>query len=693
MVCKAKHGEIDVIKKFIFIFICTIFFIHCELYQFNDPFANTQAKENILTNDKISNSIIIIKVGTSEITNSTGSYSFGTCKINNSTDQTFIIENTGSDTLSLTGSPYVQLTSGDIDSFQISNQPATANISISGSIFFTVRFIPTSSDTKTATIQIESNGSSARNIYTFTVTGTGTTISISDINLKQGSTDIIDGSGTCDFGTQTVNTAGSDTTFIIENTGIATLSLIGSPIVQLISGDTGEFSISNQPVSSSIAASGSTTFTICFSPTAPGAKSATVQIDNNDPDAESTYTFEVTGTGLDDTVPAVSDGTITISSVNYNSVDLSWTKATDNYSDQSDLQYLVYYSTSDNIQNLTDIESNGTAFGSYTTDINSLYVNGLEDDTQHYFNIIVKDEAGKQSCYTSNSDTTLACGLIQNPGFEQDTTDWNTSWGNNAISSDANTGSNAIRAGTGAGGVYQIITSGISASSTYTFSVYGKVSDVSELGHVFVIAKNASDTELENRKIPFFSTTYEQKEITFDTPAGTTKIEVNAYKYSGSEYFYADDYSLTEDAGATADFAWEFDVDEESWTAGKCSIAVADSILTVTADGVNTGSRIKMSGLSLDASKYSKFKVVMKNDSKFDQSEFFWKRTIDANISSTRTVKITVSTFDTEYTEYTFDLSSHALWNGTIEDLRFDPVDNQDLTIFVVDIARIMFTE
>lgn len=114
---------------------------------------------------------------------------------------------------------------------------------------------------------------------------------------------------------------------------------------------------------------------------------------------------------VDSTSPILSSATIAASSVTYSTVPLSWTKATDNRSAQSALQYRVYYSTtSSDVDTLAHINAGGsgaTGFGSgFSTDINSLTVTGLTMNTTYYLNIVVKDEATNMTAYTMITQAT-----------------------------------------------------------------------------------------------------------------------------------------------------------------------------------------------------------------------------------------------------------------------------------------------
>jgi hypothetical protein len=120
---------------------------------------------------------------------------------------------------------------------------------------------------------------------------------------------------------------------------------------------------------------------------------------------KTTWSF-TTEAALDTIPPTVSDGTIGTGGLSETGVTLSWTKATDNVSIQSALQYLVYRSGSNNLSTVSDIEANGTAVGSYASDIGTLGVTGLTGGATYYFNVIVKDEAGNRSVYTTKQVTT-----------------------------------------------------------------------------------------------------------------------------------------------------------------------------------------------------------------------------------------------------------------------------------------------
>jgi hypothetical protein len=110
-----------------------------------------------------------------------------------------------------------------------------------------------------------------------------------EINIKYDDTDVPDG-GSYDFG---LHNAGTDTdiTFTIENAGNADL-ILTTPI-SIGGADAGEFSVQQHPASP-VAAGGSTTFVIRYSPTSGGTKTASLSIANDDSD-ENPYDIALTG--------------------------------------------------------------------------------------------------------------------------------------------------------------------------------------------------------------------------------------------------------------------------------------------------------------------------------------------------------------------------------------------------------------
>jgi hypothetical protein len=150
---------------------------------------------------------------------------------------------------------------------------------------------------------IHTGGSSSDNLGWDDLSFTPTLAIAPEINIKQSTTSYASAS-TYAFVNQVSGTSSSATTFTIENTGNATLNLSGSPIVA-ISGNTSEFTVDQTSTASTVATSGSTTFTVTFNPTSTGAKSAAISIANDDATgSESPYIINLTGTGTVNSIAA-----------------------------------------------------------------------------------------------------------------------------------------------------------------------------------------------------------------------------------------------------------------------------------------------------------------------------------------------------------------------------------------------------
>ncbi|MBL7999252.1 MAG: choice-of-anchor D domain-containing protein, partial [Candidatus Kapabacteria bacterium] len=128
-------------------------------------------------------------------------------------------------------------------------------------------------------------------------TGTScpTSITAPEINLQGNSNDIVSGATTTsatnhtDFGGITATSLAR--TYTIQNTGTSDLTLSGITV-----GGTNatEFAVSGISFPATITQGTSTTFTVTFTPTANGTRTATISVANNDCD-EAPYTFAVSG--------------------------------------------------------------------------------------------------------------------------------------------------------------------------------------------------------------------------------------------------------------------------------------------------------------------------------------------------------------------------------------------------------------
>lgn len=115
-----------------------------------------------------------------------------------------------------------------------------------------------------------------------------------------------------------------------------------------------------------------------------------------------------TGQEPDNAAPVPGNsGILTVSDIGQTSLRLSWVKAIDNVTTESELQYRVYFSADNNIGSAEEAETNGTPVNQYSTSIEEVIIADLQIATTYYFNVIVKDSANNKAAYTAISASTL----------------------------------------------------------------------------------------------------------------------------------------------------------------------------------------------------------------------------------------------------------------------------------------------
>ncbi len=123
-----------------------------------------------------------------------------------------------------------------------------------------------------------------------------------EIGITQSAIAISDG-GSKDFGPAT-SSRPALLSFVIKNTGNSNLTGLG---ISIDGPDGSQFSLSSPPTSPVSGPTGSTTFTVAFTPVGVGIKSAALHISSNDAD-ENPYDIAISGTGLSSTVDTDGDG-------------------------------------------------------------------------------------------------------------------------------------------------------------------------------------------------------------------------------------------------------------------------------------------------------------------------------------------------------------------------------------------------
>ncbi len=130
---------------------------------------------------------------------------------------------------------------------------------------------------------------------------TGPEISVTGNNqpIQTGSTGSLESNHT-HFGSGEISLFSNSYTFTITNDGTSDLTLSGTPIISLSGTHSADFSVTLQPATTLLPATTSSTFSINFSPSAVGERTAIVTIDSNDAD-EASFTFTITGIGTPNT--------------------------------------------------------------------------------------------------------------------------------------------------------------------------------------------------------------------------------------------------------------------------------------------------------------------------------------------------------------------------------------------------------
>jgi hypothetical protein len=226
---------------------------------------------------------------------------FGNVNVASGTNaNTFTITNSGSGLLTLTANPRVTIGGTHASDFTLTTDASTPVASGGGTTTFTITFDPSAAGLRTATVSIANNDTD-ENPYNFSIQGTGTVPTVPEMDVSGLGVSIADGDDTpstaddTDFGSVCVASGTNANTFTITNSGSAALNLTNNPRVTLGGTHASDFTLTTD-ASTPVASGGTTTFTITFNPSAPGLRTATVSIANDDAD-ENPYNFSIQGTG------------------------------------------------------------------------------------------------------------------------------------------------------------------------------------------------------------------------------------------------------------------------------------------------------------------------------------------------------------------------------------------------------------
>lgn len=214
--------------------------------------------------------------------------------------RTFSIENNGYDGLLLTGTPIVALQNNN-GQFNVSAQPQSGFIEPGIPVTFDITFTAISEGVDSATVVIE-NTDSDENPYDFVIQAEAIAPP-PEIDLYGDTFNpIVDGDNTPSadegtyFGEAQENGQSITRTFYVDNfNGLGDLILSGNPVIEL-QNNSGQFAVTLQP-DTAVSAGDFTIFDITFTPISVGNDTATVVIQNNDPD-EAPYDFVIEAAGI-----------------------------------------------------------------------------------------------------------------------------------------------------------------------------------------------------------------------------------------------------------------------------------------------------------------------------------------------------------------------------------------------------------
>ncbi|UOQ96963.1 choice-of-anchor D domain-containing protein [Hymenobacter sp. 5317J-9] len=236
----------------------------------------------------------------------------------------------GNQTLATTSAPVAfTLTNSGTGVLTISSITATGDFAVSGTAPATVAagstatvsvtFTPTVLGTRTGTLVIVSDASTGAT-YTVNLTGNGTAVPAPEIDVQQASTSYASGSTFSGFPSTTVGSF-SPVAFTVLNTGSAPLTI--SSVVP-----SGDFSVGSSGAAPYVVqAGGSLALSFIFGPTAPGTRTGSVTLVNDDAD-EASYVINLSGNATAAPLPdlTVSSGTPTSPTPiagNYNNVTIA----------------------------------------------------------------------------------------------------------------------------------------------------------------------------------------------------------------------------------------------------------------------------------------------------------------------------------------------------------------------------------
>ena len=136
---------------------------------------------------------------------------------------------------------------------------------------------------------------------------------------------------------------------------------------------------------------------------------------------------------------------------------------------------------------------------------------------------------------------------------------------------------------------------------------------------------------------------------------------------------------------------WAFNDALGSWTSNNIdNLSVVDGKMTGKITS-NTNSYVQMSGLNLDLNESSKIEISLKNTTGATALKIAYRNSNHANFNdASRSKTFTISSNDTTYKTYLFDMGSINSWaNNNLTHIRIYPLMNADDATFEIDSIKI----
>ncbi len=110
-------------------------------------------------------------------------------------------------------------------------------------------------------------------------------------------------------------------------------------------------------------------------------------------------------------------GAISVETIHQTTIDISWSAASDETTTAADIEYQVYYATSDQFSTPEDAAANGSAvFANWTAATESATLTGLIPGTQYWMVVVARDADANMAVYRAASAMTASDTTAPTPG-------------------------------------------------------------------------------------------------------------------------------------------------------------------------------------------------------------------------------------------------------------------------------------